>query len=83
MRRCTSSAHRQLSRDRIAALRRRLAAVQAEALTLQPKGTEVWRSGIAVLTLQGEPRLLALHERVGGALSALAWRSICRRSRRK
>jgi 2'-5' RNA ligase len=59
-----------LPRERIAALQTRLAAVQAEAATLRPKAMEVWRGGIAVLTLQAEPRLLALHERVGAALAA-------------
>jgi len=63
------------ARERIAALRSRLAAVQAEAPTLQPRAAEVWRGGIAVLTLEHEPRLLALRERVGTALveSGVVW----------
>ena len=57
-------------RERIAALAARLAAVEVEAPTLRPKGMELWRGGIAVLTLQPEPRLLALQQRVGEALLA-------------
>jgi RNA 2',3'-cyclic 3'-phosphodiesterase len=57
-------------RERIGALASRLAAVRAEAATLRSKGMELWRGGIAVLTLQHEPRLLALHQRVGEALRA-------------
>jgi 2'-5' RNA ligase len=59
-------------RERIAALRRGLAKVEAEAPTLRPKHFELWRGGIAVLTLHAEPRLLALHRRVGEVLAASA-----------
>jgi 2'-5' RNA ligase len=58
-------------RERIGELSGSLAAVRAKAPTLQPRGMELWRGGIAVLTLQPEPRLLALHERVGAALATL------------
>jgi 2'-5' RNA ligase len=57
-------------RERIAALRRGLAAVEAEAAVLRPEGSGLWRGGVAVLTLQVEPRLVALYERIGAALVA-------------
>jgi|KBSMisStaDraftv2_1062788.scaffolds.fasta_scaffold340447_2 2'-5' RNA ligase len=58
-------------RDRIDALASRLAAVRAEAPALRPNRPEVWRGGIAVLTLQGDARLLALHEQVGAVMTGL------------
>ncbi len=59
-------------RERIAALRRGLAEMEAEAAVLRPEGSGLWRGGIAVLTLQVEPRLLALHQRVAAVLTAAA-----------
>ena len=58
-------------RDRIDALASRLAAVRAEAPALRPNRPEVWRGGIAVLTLQGDRHLRLLHERVGAVLAGL------------
>jgi RNA 2',3'-cyclic 3'-phosphodiesterase len=57
-------------RERIAELRMGLAEVEAEAPILRPKGSGLWRGGIAVLTLQADLHLVALHERVGAALVA-------------
>jgi 2'-5' RNA ligase len=59
------------ARERITEMRTSLAAVQVEAPTLQASSAEIWRGGIAVLTLHGDPRLLVLHERVGAALAGL------------
>jgi 2'-5' RNA ligase len=60
-----------VARDRIAPLRHSLAAVPIDRLTLRPDALHLWPAGIAVLTLQAEPRLRALHERIGAALLAV------------
>jgi RNA 2',3'-cyclic 3'-phosphodiesterase len=57
-----------VARDRIAPLRHSLAAVPIERLTVRPEAMRLWPGGIAVLILQAEPRLRALHERIGAAL---------------
>lgn len=57
-------------RERIAELQAMLAEVATESPTLRGKALELWRGGIAVLTLQAEPRLLLLHERIGVVLVA-------------
>ncbi|HEY5324039.1 MAG TPA: RNA 2',3'-cyclic phosphodiesterase [Caldimonas sp.] len=58
-------------RDRQAALREALGTVAIEPLHLDLAGSDVWRGGIAVALLAAEPTLLALHARVGAALTGL------------
>ena len=58
-------------REHVTALVSSLAAVRAEAPTLQPEAAAIWRGGVAVLTLRGDQRLLVLHQRVGRALAGL------------
>jgi 2'-5' RNA ligase len=48
-----------------------LASVPPRPMTLRATGFELWRGGIAVLCLEPEPALAALHEALGSALSAL------------
>jgi 2'-5' RNA ligase len=55
-------------RDDVVALGEALGDVRMDPLTLAPASTEVWRGGIAVLTLGGDPALTALHERIGAVL---------------
>lgn len=59
------------ARDRIAALSEALAKVETEPLCLSGGGAEIWRGGIAVLSVASVPALTGLHERLGGALAGL------------
>ena len=58
-------------RERVVALTERLAAVRRRAVTLRAESTAVWRGGIAVLMLDGDAALAALHKETGTALSNL------------
>ncbi len=59
------------ARARIDALAARLGTVTPETIALKTLGAEVWRGGIAVLRVEAEPRLAALHARLGVALAGL------------
>jgi 2'-5' RNA ligase len=58
-------------RARLAALGARLAAVPSRPAVLRATAPAIWRGGIAVLTLQGDAALAALHAEVGIALVEL------------
>ena len=53
------------ARGRVAELAAALAAVAVAPMTLRPGRTEVWRGGVAVLRIEGDPALLELHARLG------------------
>ena len=55
-------------REGITALAERLAAVPLRRMLLRADHTELWRGGVAVLRLEPEPGLAALHEELRGAL---------------
>ena len=58
-------------RDGIDALGERLEAVPIVRMPLRADATELWRGGVAVLRLEPEPALVALHEDLGQVLAAL------------
>ena len=57
--------------ERVAALGEQLGRVPVRNLTLHAQGAAIWRGGVAVLTLQGDCALDALHEELGAALEAV------------
>jgi 2'-5' RNA ligase len=59
----------EVARERVAALASALVQVDTTAMTLQPQDAEVWKGGIAVLRIDADPALLALHARLGDVLS--------------
>jgi RNA 2',3'-cyclic 3'-phosphodiesterase len=59
------------ARDRIAALAEALAEVETEPLCVRAGAAEIWRGGIAVLSVVPVPALTALHARLGAALAGL------------
>jgi RNA 2',3'-cyclic 3'-phosphodiesterase len=59
------------ARDRIAALGEALAEVELEPLGLRAGSAEIWRGGIAVLSVAPAPALTALHARLGAALAGV------------
>jgi len=58
-------------RDGIDALGDRLETVPIVRMVLRAGATELWRGGVAVLRLEPEPALVALHEALGRVLAAL------------
>ena len=57
------------ARARIPALAASLAAVPVASMVLRPQEAEVWKGGIAVLRIDGEPALRSLHARLGSVLA--------------
>lgn len=57
------------ARPRIPALAAALAAVPVREIVLRPGEAEVWKGGIAVLRIDGDPALPELHERLGAVLA--------------
>jgi len=53
------------ARARVAELAAALADVPVGQMTLRPGRTEVWRGGVAVLKIDGDPALAELHARLG------------------
>jgi len=58
-----------LARARLPALTASLAAAPVATMRLRPSGAEVWKGGIAVLRLEGDAALAALHDRLGAVLA--------------
>ena len=57
------------ARTRMPALVEALAAVPLREFVLRPGGAEVWKGGIAVLRIDGDPALAELHDRLGVVVS--------------